>query len=155
MISRKVLLSTAAGAAIMLQSIVAFAEPVQGISLDDSVALALRNNPAIKMAVDDQQKAGWVVDEVKAGRAPTLSIGTGANRTDGPEQAASGTSYSSSVKMNWTLYSGGRIEGLVDQAELNAKISNLGVDKARQQIKLDVTAAYYGVLQAGTCLMPE
>lgn len=148
MISRKVLLSTVAGAAIMLQSIVAFADPVQGISLDDSVALALKNNPAIKMAVDDQQKAGWVVDETKAGRAPTLAIGAGANRADGPGQAAPGTSYNSSVKMNWTLYSGGRIEGLVDQAELNTKISDLGVDKARQQIKLDVTAAYYGVLQA-------
>jgi outer membrane protein len=148
MISRKVLLSTAAGAAIMLQSIVAFADPVQGISLDDSVALALQNNPAIKMAVDDQQKAGWVVDEAKAGRAPALAIGAGANRADGPGQAAPGTSYNSSVKMNWTLYSGGRIEGLVDQAELNAKISDLGVDKTRQQVKLDVTAAYYGVLQA-------
>ncbi|TWH45139.1 outer membrane protein TolC [Sporomusa sp. KB1] len=148
MISRKVLLSTAAGAAIMLQSIVVFADPVQGISLDDSVALALKNNPAIKMAVDDQQKAGWVVDEAKAGRAPTLAIGAGSNRADGPGQAAPGTSYNSSVKMNWTLYSGGRIEGLVDQAELNAIISDLGVDKARQQVKLDVTAAYYGVLQA-------
>ncbi|WP_222427876.1 TolC family protein [Sporomusa sp. KB1] len=142
------LLSTAAGAAIMLQSIVVFADPVQGISLDDSVALALKNNPAIKMAVDDQQKAGWVVDEAKAGRAPTLAIGAGSNRADGPGQAAPGTSYNSSVKMNWTLYSGGRIEGLVDQAELNAIISDLGVDKARQQVKLDVTAAYYGVLQA-------
>jgi outer membrane protein TolC len=150
MILRKILLSTAAGAAIMLQSIVAFAEaePVQGISLDDSVALALKNNSAIKMAIDDQQKAGWVIDEAKAGRAPTLSIGAGANHADGPGQAAPGTSYSSSIKMNWTLYSGGRIEGLVDQAELNAKISDLGVDKARQQVKLDVTVAYYGVLQA-------
>lgn len=147
--ARKVMLSTAAGVAIMLQSIIAFADPVPGLSLDDSVALALKNNPTIKMAVDDQQKAEGAIAEAEAGRAPTLSIGAGANRTEGAGQAVPGTSYNSSLKMNWTLYSGGRIEGLVDQAKLNAKSSDLGVDKAREQIKLDATTAYYGVLQAG------
>lgn len=148
MISKKVLLSTVAGAAIMLNSIVALADPATGLSLDDSVALALKNNPTVKMAMDDQQRAEGSVDEAEAGKMPALSLGAGVNRAQGAAQTLPGTSYNSSIKLSWTLYSGGRFEGLVDQAKLNAKISDLGVDKAREQVKLDATSAYYSVLQA-------
>ncbi|HWR44547.1 TolC family protein [Sporomusa sp.] len=132
----------------MLNSIIAFADPASGLSLDDSVALALKNNPTVNMAIDDQQRADGAVAEAEAGKGPSLSLGTGVNRAQGSTQSLPGTSYNSSIKLNWTLYSGGRLEGLVDQAKLNAEISDLGVDKAREQVKLDATSAYYGVLQA-------
>lgn len=134
------------GSLMLLQSTSALAAP-QEISLDDSIAAALKNNSAIKMALSDQQKAEWGIREAKAGTLPSVSAGVGG--THGPDSPSSpdGNSYNSSLKLNWTLYSGGRTEGLINQAKLNADSSELNVAKTQQQIKLDATTAYYNVLQ--------
>lgn len=134
------------GSLLLLQSTSAMAAP-QEISLDDSIAAALKNNSAIKMALTDQQKAEWGIREAKAGTLPSISAGVGG--THGPDSPASpdGNSYNSSLKLNWTLYSGGRTEGLINQAKINADSSELNVAKTQQQIKLDATTAYYNVLQ--------
>lgn len=134
------------GSLFLLQSTSALAA-AQEISLDDSIAAALKNNSAIKMALSDQQKAEWGISEAKAGTLPSVSAGVGG--THGPDSAASpdGNSYNTSLKLNWTLYSGGRAEGLINQAKLNADSSELNVAKTQQQIKLDATTAYYNVLQ--------
>jgi outer membrane protein TolC len=145
---KKILFSSAVGATIMLNSILVFADAAPMLSLDDSVTLALKNNPTVKMAIDDQQRAVGAISEAEASKMPTISLGAGATRAQGMSQALPGTSYNSSIKLNGTLYSGGRLEALVDQAKLNAQNGVLGVDKAREQIKLDATTAYYSVLQA-------
>lgn len=134
------------GSLFLLQSTSAMAA-AQEISLDDSIAAALKNNSAIKMALSDQQKAEWGISEAKAGTLPSVSAGVGG--THGPDSAASpdGNSYNTSLKLNWTLYSGGRTEGLINQAKINADSSELNVAKTQQQIKLDATTAYYNVLQ--------
>ena len=136
------------GGLLLLQSAGVMAAP-QELSLEDSVAAALQNNPSIKMAVTDKEKAEWGIREAKAGTGPSISAGTGG--THGPDSAAApdGNSYSTSLKLNWTLYSGGRNEGLIDQAKLNADSARLGVAKTEQQLILDATTAYYDVLQAG------
>ncbi len=143
---KKQLAGLLGGSLFLLQSTSVLAA-AQEISLDDSIAAALKNNSAIKMAVSDQEKAAWGISEAKAGTLPSISVGTGA--THGPSSTASpdGTNYNTSLKLNWTLYSGGRAEGLMNQAKLNADSSELNVANTQQQIKLDATTAYYNVLQ--------
>ncbi|MBP2625371.1 MAG: outer rane efflux protein [Firmicutes bacterium] len=115
------------------------------ISLDDSVAMALKNNPSIQMALADKEKALWGIKEIEAGKMPTLSLSSGYNRSPGASSPTD--SFNNSIKLNWSLYTGGRVEGQIDQAKLNADIANLGVAKAEQQLKLDTTTSYYNVLQ--------
>jgi TolC family type I secretion outer membrane protein len=143
---KKQLAGLLGGSLFLLQSTSVLAA-AQEISLDDSIAAALKNNSAIKMAVSDQEKAAWGISEAKAGTLPSISVGTGA--THGPSSTASpdGTNYNTSLKLNWTLYSGGRAERLMNQAKLNADSSELNVANTQQQIKLDATTAYYNVLQ--------
>lgn len=115
------------------------------ISLDDSVAMALKNNPSIKMAFDDKESALLGIKENEAARLPTLSLTSGYNHA--PGSATANNNFNNSLNLNWSLYTGGRVEGQIDQAKLNADVANLGVAKAEQQLKLDTTTSYFGVLQ--------
>ncbi|HMM19113.1 MAG TPA: TolC family protein [Selenomonadales bacterium] len=131
----------------LLQTMTAFAAPE--ISLDDSVAMALKNNPSISIAVSDKEKAAWGVKEAQASNGPSLSLNSSGTRGQSGPDLPSGDNFNSSIRLSWPLYTGGRTEALIEQAEKNADSAELGVTKARQQLKLDTTTAYYNVLQAG------
>jgi len=53
-----------------------------------------------------------------------------------------------SIRTTKILYSGGKIESIIDQAETNKQISLNDLDKEKQEIIYKVTEAYYQVLQA-------
>lgn len=129
---------------VMLNASVAFAAPVE-LSLSDSVALALKNNPSIKMAQSDKDKSQWGVNEAQAGRLPTVSLGNSYSLKD--HNPAGTDDLSGSLRMNWQLYSGGRVEGQIDQAKRGVGVADLGVEKTKQQLKLDTTTAYFTILQ--------
>ncbi|MCC5468465.1 TolC family protein [Pelosinus baikalensis] len=116
------------------------------LSLDDSIALALQNNPSIKMAIADKDKAVWGIKENEAGKMPNLSLSNSNNRS-GAEGASSNENFNTSLRVSWPLYTGGRTEGLIDQAKYNANIATVGVAKVKEQVKLDTTTAYFSVLQ--------
>ncbi len=144
---RKSSASALAATVMVMSTSMVFAAPPE-LSLDDSIALALKNNATVKMAMEDQEKAQWGIKEAEAGKGPSLSLSTSASRSQNTPDAVPGNSVGTSLRMNWSLYTGGRTEGLIDQAQLNADIAKWGVDKAKSQTKLDATTAYYGVLQA-------
>jgi outer membrane protein len=118
------------------------------LSLDDSIALALQNNPSIKMAAADKDKADWGIKENEAGKLPSLSLANSDNRSSAAAAGGStNDSFNTSLRLNVPLYTGGRTEGLIDQAKSNASIATIGVAKAKEQVKLDTTTAYFSVLQ--------
>jgi outer membrane protein len=119
------------------------------LSLEDSIALALKNNPAIKLAMDDKDKAVWGIDETKAGAMPNLSLSNSDSRSMNTPGAAPGNSFNTSLHLDLPIYTGGRVEGLTEQAKLNAHAAEQGVLKAEQQVKLDATTAYFTVLETG------
>jgi len=130
---------------VVLNTAMVLAAPPE-ISLDDSVAMALKSNPSIQMALADKEKALWGIKENEAGKLPTLSLASAYNHGSS-SLATDSDNFNNSLKVNWPLYTGGRVEGQIDQAKLSADIANLGVAKAQQQLKLDTTTAYYDVLQ--------
>jgi len=133
-----------AAGVLFFNATVVLASPVE-LSLDDSIIMAMKNNPSIHMAIADQEKAAWTIKENEAGKLPTLSLMSGYSRANGASTPTD--SFNNSLKLNWALYTGGRVEGQIDQAKKNADIANLGVVKAKEQLKLDATTAYYNVLQ--------
>lgn len=118
------------------------------LSLDDSIAMALKNNPSIQIAIADKEKSMWVIKENEAGRLPTLSLASSSNRSLNVPGSSPSDSFSTSVRLNWSLYTGGRVEGQIHQAKLGANIASLGVTKAEEQVKLDTTTAYFTILQS-------
>lgn len=116
------------------------------LTLKDSIAIALKENSSITIAESDKERAEWGVNEAKSGKMPTLSLGSSYNWSE--TQAGSDGSLNNSLRMNWQLYNGGRTDKQVDQAKEGVLVSELGIEKARQQLALDVTTAYFNVLQA-------
>ncbi|WP_094606067.1 Outer membrane protein TolC [Sporomusa silvacetica DSM 10669] len=128
---------------IFLQQTFAFAAPVE-LSLQDSIEYALKNNPSIQIASEDKKKSELSVGETKAGKMPTVSLGSGYTY-----QGNSGDdSFSNSLRMNLPLYSGGRTEAQIEQAKLGVRTADLNVEKSKQQLILDATSNYYSVLEA-------
>lgn len=148
---RKRLSAILVGSFLVFNTAAVLAAPVE-LSLDDSIAMALKNNPSIKMADADREKAGWTVDEAKAGKAPALSYNFAGNHSKA-QSAATGTfnvgdKFSNSFSLSMPLYTGGKVEGTIDKANLGVKSADLTLDKTKQQIKLDATTGYFGILQS-------
>lgn len=134
----------AAGLMLFNQALL-FAAPLE-LTLSDSIAIALKDNSSITIAQSDKERSEWGIHEAKAGRLPTLSLGSSYNYTD--SQAGSDGSLNNSLRMNWQLYNGGRTDEQINQSKEGALVSELGVAKTQQQVKLDTTTAYFNVLQA-------
>jgi len=126
---------------IILQNTISFAAPVQ-LSLEQSIDFALKNNPSIQIADVDKERSVWGVNEAKAGKMPTVSLSSGYSYQGNSGQ----DSVNNSLRMNWQLYNGGRTDAQIDQAKLNVASADINVEKAKQQLKLDTTTAYYNVL---------
>lgn len=118
------------------------------LTLNGAIEQALATNPSGKIAEAEKQQAQGALRETRAGRLPTVDFSHTASRRGG-ETTASRHYYDNMATLSLPLYTGGQVEGLIGQAELSLHSAELGVDKARQQLKLSATTGYYDVLQAG------
>lgn len=145
---KKRLAAVLAGGFMVLNTAVVLAAPME-LSLEDSIALALKNNPTVKMAYADKDKAAWTVDQAKSGKGPTLDYGFSAMHSEKTTSSSvAGNLYSNDLTLSLPLYTGGITEGKIDQAKLGLKQADLGVEQAKQQIKLNATTGYFDILQA-------
>lgn len=141
-----------------------FAAPLE-LSLDESVIMALKNNPAVKIAEADKEKAAGSLTEARAGKLPSVGLTHKETRTaNAPSSVVTdytttpftratipgsiNDKYDNSASISLPLYTGGRAEGLIGQAKLNLGSADQGVSLSKQQLKLDATSAYFGLLQA-------
>lgn len=130
---------------IFLQHTLSFAAPVE-LSLQDSITYALQNNPSIHIAGEDKKRSEFSADETKAGKKPTVSLGSNYSYQGSSDKDKD--SFSNSLKMNWQLYSGGKTEARIEQAQIGVRSADLQVEKTRQQLILEATTNYYSVLEA-------
>ena len=137
---KKHLAAALTGGFLMLNTAAVFAAPVE-LSLHESIVMALQNNPAIKIADADKEKAEWGIREAKGGKMPTLSLNHSDSWSDANDR------FNSNATLRLPLYTGGRAEAAIKQAQINFKVNNLGVDKSKQQVQLDATTGYFTILQ--------
>ena len=146
---------------LMLTGIVAAAPGQTGttkeISLDEAVKLALTNNPSGKIAVFDFEAAKGALTAARSYRWFTISAshkdartwsGEAANTAAGRDPNYVAEQYTNSATLNWTLWSGNKVESQVSQAKLALDSSQWGIAKARQQLKYDATDAYFKFMAA-------
>lgn len=124
----------------------AMAAPVE-LTLEDSVNLALENNPEVKIAMINEKKAEASLDEAEANRGFTLGYNYSMARAK-YEGFSAANDFSNSLSLSLPLYTGGRLENAVDAAEIALESAKLGVDDTRQQLRMDTTNSYYSILQA-------
>lgn len=124
----------------------AFAAPVE-LTLEESVNLALENNPSVKIAMLNEKKAEASLDEAKGNRGFTIGYNYNMSRSK-HEGISAFNEFTNSFGLSIPLYTGGKLEGAVDTAKLALESSRLGVADTRQQLRMNTTNSYYTILQA-------
>ncbi|HMM20906.1 MAG TPA: TolC family protein [Selenomonadales bacterium] len=145
---KKRLAAALVGGVLLGGTVTGLAAPVE-LSLEESIALALKNNPAIKISEADRDKAAWTLEEARAGRGPTLDFNHTFTRLE--EESVTWPyrdKFSNSLTLSLPLYTGGKVEGSINAAKIGLDIKDWEMARTRQQLKLDATTAYFSLMQA-------
>lgn len=130
------------------------------LNLEKSIQIALENNIGYKITESMVDVSQAQIKEVEGAKKLNMKIQGGilqASETLDEEDMEAGD-YSDlfsltpmvpiiSISATKIIYSGGKIESLIDQAEANMQISLNDLEKEKQKIIYKVTEAYYQVLQ--------
>jgi outer membrane protein len=151
---------------LTLVSSLAAADDLAPLTLNEAVRLALDRHPDIGKAQASAEVLKGKIREVRAQAFPDVSIGAGALRMRDPSLLnASGLdkfpeelrnalvpspvnmfNYSISVKQ--PLYTAGKVGTALRLASIEAEGSQLDIDRAKQNLSLEVVKAFYGLLWA-------
>ena len=131
------------------------------LNLEKSIQIALESNIGYKIAGSMVDVSQAQIKEAEGAKKLNMKLQGGilqASETLDEADMATGD-YSGlftlspmvpiiSISANKIIYSGGKIESFIDQAEANRQISLNDLDKEKQEIIYKVTQAYYQILQA-------
>ena len=122
------------------------------LSLNDSIAMALKNNYDIKYAKSNREKYYWAAKEAEANKKVSADYThTGERYNTAPSSLSPGYTYTNNfdnqIALTLPIYSGGKLESQIDQAKLNLKVADLDIDVAKQQLKGTVVTDYFTVLE--------
>lgn len=136
----------------------ALAAPLD-LSLDASIALTYKNNPALQIAEARQEQSAWALKEAQTNKDVSIDYTHTDMRSNSPPTwwpslaAVSPYNYfSNQVTASLPLYTGGKVENAIKQAKLSHKVSQLEITATKQQLKLEASNGYYKVLQNQTLL---
>ncbi|AFZ44021.1 outer membrane efflux protein [Halothece sp. PCC 7418] len=135
-------------------------EEVVPITLEQAIKLARENNQTLKEARLNLNQAQAQLEEALGTEFPTLSLQTDLQRstsaaneinannanfggTDGPT-----TDLNTTLQLNYNLYTGGQRPAQIRVAESQVRTQELALEQAAEQLRFDVTDAYYAVQQA-------
>ncbi len=135
----------------------------QPITLQQAIDLARRNNPDLIEADLTLERAQASLREARAADFPTLTLRGDLTRSDSaqsdfqneqreqqglPTVDSTSTSLSSTLELNYPIYTAGRRSAAIEAAEKQVRLSELEVERLGEQVRLDVSNAYYDVQAA-------
>ncbi len=129
----------------------AMAAPVE-LSLDESVALALKNNNSIHYVKESREKSFWALKEAQKNKGVSVAYTHTDERYNNPPSYNSGTYtyanyFDNSFVLSVPVYSGGKLENQIEQAKLDLKVADLDIEATKQQLKQTVVSHYFSVLE--------
>lgn len=132
----------------------AFAQPIE-LSLNDSITLTLKNNPALQIVEARKEQAVWTIKEAQSNKKVSLDFTHIDMRSDAPQSwmptLASVDPYnyfSNTLTASIPLYTGGKIENAIKQAQLGHEVAQLEIAATKNNLKLESSLGYYKVLQS-------
>lgn len=143
-------------ASLLLQGGICTAQPaVKALTLQDCINIALTNSTAVLKGNNDVAQAGAQVMAAYGQFLPNLSAGAGYNYDKGNNfyssagptlinESRSAFNYQLTSSLN--LFTGYYNVATMKYTRLNQKIANLSLERAKQQIELDVTQSYLQVI---------
>src|SRR3989338_4358804 len=117
------------------------------LKLDEAMTIALRDNRDILLKTEDVQKAKQKLAEAKSGLLPTLNFTGTWSDTRGlyPKDPASTTTQTT---LKQYLYKGGKTINTISQNKDKLEVSQALLDKAKLEVVLNISKAFYTLLLA-------
>ncbi len=134
----------------------------QTLTLQEAVEIALKESPVVRGAAEEINRAIAQVGMAKAGPRPILSTtsflttGSAGNVFTTPEgvmprmimPAPRSNFFDQNFMLMYPLYTGGRLQALIRQAQAGQKASEADLQAVRRDLALEVKIAYRQVLLA-------
>lgn len=117
------------------------------LTLDETLAIALRDNRDVRLKAADVEKAKQKIAENKAGLLPTLTFTASETVTTGLyDKSLDQTTTQTTFKQY--LYKGGKTVNSIEQSKQKLAVSQALLEKTRLETALQVTKAFYTLLLA-------
>jgi len=136
----------------------------QPISLSDALELAKRNNNDLQVSILQLERSKSVLREAQASLLPSVDLSADVTnsrsvgstlavdqaRKTNPlvEDAPSNTAFSGTAQVTYDIYTSGRRYGAIKEAEERIRVQELDIDRLSEEIRLNVSRAYYDLQQA-------
>ena len=128
------------------------------ITLEQAIQLARQNNQSLREARLNLNQAEQRLQEALAAEFPTVDLQTNLERSTnatseiGADNAGTNegptTDVNANLQLSYSLYTGGERPAQIRLAESQIRAQELAVEQAAEQLRFDVTDAYYAVQQA-------
>ncbi|SDF13332.1 MULTISPECIES: TolC family outer membrane protein [Thalassobaculum] len=150
----KSLRSSAAVVALLAGIAVIGTPAAQGQTLEEALSLAYETNPELLAARADLRRTDESVTQAKGGWRPSISAAGSFGITDvkGENRGVTTTddhSYpiTGSITATQPLYTFGRVDAQVDEADANVEAARAGLFQSEQSTLLDAVVAYVNVIR--------
>lgn len=129
----------------------AFAAPLE-LSMDESIAMAMKNNYDISYVKSAREKYFWALKETEKNKGVSLKYTHTDERYNSPPSLYSPTytytnTFDNRFALSVPIYSGGKLEGQIEEAKLDLKVADLDIEATKQQLRQTVISDYLTVLQ--------
>ncbi|MGD1854268.1 MAG: TolC family protein [Leptolyngbyaceae cyanobacterium] len=134
------------------------AEGGQTISIEEAIELAYFNSQDLQVALLELEQSEATLAEARAAFAPTVSTSADltAQETDSTSTAFGtvgddgiDTTLNASVGVSYDLFTSGQRIATVRAAEEQVRLSELEVDRRREELRLETTSLYYDLQESG------
>lgn len=134
----------------------------QPITLQQALELARRNNRELEVGKLTLERAQSALQEALAAEFPTAGVVADFSRSDSAQSELSNArqaqilgdqdtvsrSFNGAVQLSYDLYTAGRRSATIQAAEKQVRFQELEVESLSEQLRLNVTRAYYDLQQA-------
>jgi outer membrane protein TolC len=138
----------------------------QAISLAEALELAKRNNNELQVSILELERTKAALQEAQASLLPTVDLsadvsnsrnvgdtyGVKKTRQENPgaeiPDAKSNTDFTGNARIKYDLYTSGRRKYTIKEAEEKIRLQELDLERLSEQIRLNVSKAYYDLQQA-------
>lgn len=158
------ILSAVILSALSIHTVGAATPETVNLDLGKAVRMALDNNSSVKISAAELDAAKAELDQAKGARwgsidfnhysgrsenykaTQTVPVYGGGNQVIGYHRTAN--SHTNTVSISVPIYTGGRLEGAIDQAKKNLDYYQYGMSSSYQTTRYNAEKGYYDVLQA-------
>ncbi|MBE9212182.1 TolC family protein [Plectonema cf. radiosum LEGE 06105] len=134
-------------------------QKIQAITLEQALELARRNNRELQVGLLELERLLAAVKEAQASLLPSAGLSAEFGRQQSAQNQLAiertnfgndeaNTAFNGSLQLNYDLYTGGRRNAQIGQAEERLRVQELAVEVLEEEVRLNVSTEYLDLQQS-------